>query len=396
MFERSIIHLNVADFAVAVERLEDSTLREKPLLIASGSTGRTTVYDMSEEAYQDGVRKGMYLHLARRYCRRAKVLQPQPLLYRKAMQALVTEVRGYSPRIEQGGMDGHLFIDVSGTHRLFGPPPDIAWRLRKQLSNCLGIRPIWTVASNKLVSKVASRLVKPLGEYIVGPGEEDDFLAPLPLELLPGVTKQERGRMDEFNLQRIGQLAGLNKQQLIVLFGKGASYLYEASRGIDRRPVCAENVGSSRIRFEEIFADDTCDRKFVESKIRNLAACLCRELREKRLETGRVLIELHYSDGRSSMRQAVYARGSNNDFVVEKLALTGLKRAWSSRSRLRSCVVVCDRLRRCSAQLSLFCGKSEKELQREKIIKAMDSIRNRFGHDSICLGGRIVKSTAEV
>ncbi|MBU1138491.1 MAG: hypothetical protein KKA76_05895, partial [Proteobacteria bacterium] len=89
MQDRSIIHLNVTDFAVAVERLQDSSLKRIPLIVAPEQAARALVYDMSEEAYGDGVRKGMRLDLARRYCRRARILIPRPGLYRKAMTALV-------------------------------------------------------------------------------------------------------------------------------------------------------------------------------------------------------------------------------------------------------------------------------------------------------------------
>ena len=87
--------------------------------------------------------------------------------------ALPTDIIGpYSPLIEHGEGDGHLFMDVTGTGRLFGPPVDVAWRLRRQAAADLRLAPIWAVAPNKLVAKVATRLVKPDGEYIVGAGEE--------------------------------------------------------------------------------------------------------------------------------------------------------------------------------------------------------------------------------
>ena len=229
--ERAIIHFNVADFAVAVERVADCALRKKPVIIAPFQAARALVYDMSEEAFQCGVHKGMALRQATRLCRGASVLLPRPDVYRRAMQAFLGQVREYSPLLEHGIIDGHLFVDVTGTHRLFGPAPDIGWRVRRRARNDLGINPIWTLAANKLVAKVASRLVKPVGEYIVAAGEEEDFLAPLPLHLLPGLSPEEIRRLREFNLASIGQLAALNRQQLLVPFGDRSGFLYEASHG---------------------------------------------------------------------------------------------------------------------------------------------------------------------
>jgi hypothetical protein len=111
--ERSIIHLNVADFAVAVERLLDRRLTGRPLIIAPEAAPRATVYDMSDEAYQAGVRKGMPLHRAARLCRDAPILPPRPQRYEQAMTDLLHQGLPYSPLIEPGECDGHLFVDVS-------------------------------------------------------------------------------------------------------------------------------------------------------------------------------------------------------------------------------------------------------------------------------------------
>jgi DNA polymerase-4 len=86
----------------------------------------------------------------------------------------------YSPLVEWGEDDGRLFLNVTGTSRLFGPPMDVAWRMRKGVRRDLGMDPIWSVAPNKLVAKAATRIVKPDGEYIVAGGEEADVLAPCP------------------------------------------------------------------------------------------------------------------------------------------------------------------------------------------------------------------------
>ena len=138
--DRSIIHLNIADFAVAVERMTDGRLKHRPVIIAPEGSARASVYDMSEEAYQFGVRKGMNLCRAIRLCEGARVLPPHPDRYERAMGALLKQALHYSPLIEPGEGDGHLFADVTGTSRLFGPPVDIAWRLHKQAKADLGLQ----------------------------------------------------------------------------------------------------------------------------------------------------------------------------------------------------------------------------------------------------------------
>ncbi|BCL59586.1 DNA polymerase IV [Desulfomarina profundi] len=381
--ERSVLHLNVADFAVSVERVVDCTLRGRPLIIAPRGV-RTVVYDMSEEAYRDGVRKGMGLQHAMKRCRRAMLLPPRPRLYRKAMVAFFKEVRSYSPLVESGGIDGHFFVDVTGTHRLHGPPPDVGLRLRRYARNHLGINPIWSLGSSRLVAKVASRLVKPVGEYIVAPGEETDFLAPLPVDLLPGLTGMELRKIKELQLMTVGSLAGLTREQLMVVFTDRFDHLYNISRGIDTT-VIGMKAGGDAVKCEHIFENDTNNRHDVERAISHLVDRVGYRLRAKRQVAGRVGIRLRYSDGRQLLRSASLRRGSNSDFVLHRQALVALQRVWLRRTRIRSCLLICDRLQKQSPQLSLF--PEVENCCRRELLDAMDAIRSRFGEDVVRRGG---------
>jgi DNA polymerase IV len=386
IMERSIIHFNVADFAVAVERIVDSALRKRAVIIAPLQAARAVVYDMSEEAFGCGVQKGMPLSRAARLCRGAAVLPPRPDIYRRAMRAFLGQVRNYSPLMEHGMVDGHIFVDVTGTHRLFGPAPDIGLKVRKRVRDGLGINPIWSLAGNKLVAKVASRLVKPAGEYIVGVGEEEAFLAPLPLPLLPGLSSEEVHRLRAFNLVRIGQLASLSRQQLMVPFGSRSAFLYEASHGIDAGVITAETPKTAPLAFEHFFADDTNDQKELAGVAADLAAKAGRELRATRQVARRLEIRLTYADGIRSAGQAASRRGSGSDFVLKNLARQALQRALTRRIRVRSCHLLCSRLQRESPQLPLFPETAGPEIRQEKTCRALDTIRGRFGHDLIRAG----------
>ena len=383
--ERFILHFNVADFAVAVERVCDSLLRRRPLIIAPLQAARAVVYDMSEEAFQNGVRKGMPLFEAKKRCRQAVVLPPRVELYQRAMNDCRKRVKRFSPLVEHGIADGHLFVDVTGTHRLFGPPPDIGWKVRKEVSKDLGVNPIWTLSPSKLVAKVASRLVKPVGECIVAAGEEEDFLAPLPVSLLPGVHPREMRRLQELNIFKIGQLAGFSRQDLMVPFGSRSDFFYETSHGVDRQEVICGVRQAASVSHEHHFGDDTNDRRLVQQVVGELAALAGSELRHNGQETRRVGLAITYSDGSTVTRQASRRIGSSSDFVLRDMALLALKRAWSRRTRLRSCRLVCDRMHRRSPQLPLFSMEPEKKEQ-ENVLAAMDTIRHRFGESTIHLG----------
>jgi len=392
--ERVILHLNVTDFAVAVEQVADTTRRGRPLIIAPPGTSRATVYDMSEEAYRAGVRKGMALSQAARVCRDAEVRPPRPELYRRAMENFLRQVRSYSPRLEHGIEDGHVFVDLTGTHRLFGPAMDVGLRLRRAVRRQLGFNPIWTLATSKLVAKVASRLVKPVGEYIVSAGEETDFLAPLPVSLLPGLAAGELRRLGEFRIVTVGQLAGLSRGQLLVPFGRRTDYLYDASRGIDPAPVLA-GAGSEAVTIEHVFAGDTNDRQEVEAAVAGMVSRAGMELRQRRQEARRVGVRIRYADGLQVVRAATSRRRTASDFQLQQLADQALARAWLRRGRLRSCRLVCDDLCRQSPQLPLFAETHGQERRQAGLLAAMDTIRSRYGQALIATGRqRLVPSPA--
>jgi DNA polymerase-4 len=257
---RSIIHINVADFAVAVERVLDRRLDDRPVIVAPEGAARATVYDMSEEAFQAGVRKHMPLSRALRRCRDARVLPPRPDRYGQAMARMLKSALPCSPFIEPGDGDGHLFVDVTGSSRLLGPPVDVAWRLGRRIRRDLGLVPIWSVATSKLIAKTATRLVKPLGEYIVEPGDEAAFLAPLPLFLVPGIESSDLARLNDFNMVRVFQAATLSADQMQTLFGHRGRFIHDRLRGIDPSPVRPVDQPPPRVIESREFGDDTNDR----------------------------------------------------------------------------------------------------------------------------------------
>lgn len=385
--DRSIIHLNIADFAVAVERVADSRLKDSPVVIAPEGASRAAVYDMSQEAFLAGVRKGMALKRAVRFCRDIRILPPHPYRYERAMRAFLKRILPYSPLIETGEIDGHIFVDVTGTTRLFGPPMDIAWRLRKQVRKDLGFDPIWALASNKLVAKVATRLVKPTGEYIVAAGEEESFLAPLPLHLVPGIEKNDLVQFAEFNLKRVCQVAELNREQLRIPFGNRACFLFEAVRGIDPSPVLPAGKGPSGVVLDYEFGEDTNDAHILEGVLYSLVEKAGSRLRKRRLAARRVAVFLDYSDGIRCIRQRAAKSATANDLDLFDLAKAALGLAWIRRVRIRHLRFACDRLIFPPIQQMQLFSPVEKERQRRiRLVDTIDKIRGRFGRDVLQVG----------
>lgn len=384
--ERAIIHLNVADFAVAVEQRIAPRLRQRPVIIAPEGAARATVFDMSEAAYRLGVRKGMALRRACRLCRDAAILPPRPDRYAQAMATLFKQALPYSPLVEQGDADGHLFVDVTGTSRLFGPPVDVAFRLRRRIKSELALDPIWSVGPNKLVAKVATRLVKPIGEYIVGAGEEEPFLAPLPIRLIPGIEAADRLRLKDFNLTRVCQVTALSLEQLKVPLGRRAAHLYSLLKGIDLSPVQPAGQKPPTVRLHREFGTDTNDPAQLEGALYTLAEQAGQRLRAQQKAARRIAVRITYSDGPRYGRTAALTPATANDITLFESARNALYGAWLRRTRIRHLELTCDRLVFPPAQLPLFPAEQRKLIRREHLVGALDTIRHRFGPGTVCMG----------
>lgn len=382
--ERAIVHLNIADFAVAVERRIDPRLRKRPVIVAPAGAARAAVYDMSEEAYQSGVRKRMPLDRAVRRCREAVVAPPHPDRYAQAMRAVLQRALPYSPQVESGDDDGHLFVDVTGTTRLFGPPVDVAWRLGRQVRKDLGFDPIWSLAPNKLVAKVATRLVKPTGEYVVAAGEEASLLAPLPLHLLPGIERPDLLRLQAFNLSRSAQVCALSLAQLEVPCGRRARFIYETVRGIDPSPVRPAGDPPPVLHGSHDFTPDSNDAARLEGALHDLVERAGRELRGRRLTAGGLRIVCDYSDGLRRTGRATLQSPTADDRRLFEHARRLWRRTWSRRVRVRHLRLTCDRLVFPPAQRDLFAPPDA--VRRDALTAAVDRIRASFGPDAVRFG----------
>ncbi|MDH5542567.1 MAG: hypothetical protein OEY64_06345 [Nitrospinota bacterium] len=384
--EKQVIHLNIADFAVGVERVADRRFRTRPLIIAPDGGPRSTVFDMSDEAFREGVRKGMSLSRAKRLARTAVIIPPKFDLYERAMKAFVKHAYPFSRLVEHGNGDGHLFMDVTGTRRLFGFPQDVAERVRRSIIGDIRLNPIWSVASNKLVAKVATRLVKPLGEYIVNGGDEEKFIEPIRLNLLPGLFGEEIERFRELNIVTAGAVRPFSPVQLDVLFGKRARTIFEKVRGIDYSQLLCQNDGKGKIESGHTFKPDTNDASLLDSALYGCVERVGMELRGRRLALREVNILVDYCDGnRVHKKSSASAPVSSNSDIFD-IALKALNSAWTRRVRIRHIRIACEKLSPMELQLDFFTVSGNGISAPRPLDKAFDSIRVRFGKGAVMTG----------
>ena len=263
---------------------------------------------------------------------------------------------------------------------------DVAWRLRREIRAGLRLAPIWSVAPNKLTAKVASRLVKPEGEYIVAAGEEQAFLAPLGLELVPGIEREDLIRLREFNLTRVHEVAALQLEELQAPFGRRAMFLYEAVRGIDPSPVLAAGEKPPAIKGGHTFANDTNDTGALLAVLYRLVEQAGDELRRRRRTAQRIAVVLNYSDGVRCIRSAAARPATANDIFLFETARRVLFLAWTRLVGVLHLWSVRHRLVFPPAQLALF-GDDRRHVEKsERLIGAIDAVRRRFGRDALQVG----------
>jgi DNA polymerase-4 len=254
----------------------------------------------------------------------------------------------------------------------------------------MGIDPIWSVAPNKLVAKVATRIVKPVGEYIVGSGEEEEFLKPIPVHMIPGITSQDLKRFYDFNITLSGEAARLSTAQFYILFGNRGETLRNAVRGIDPSPVISFTDKKPVISAEHLFGNDTNNASEVERILFELTEQIGLKLRSRNLASRRMKLFIVYSDGCRADRR-ILLNPSANDFTLFAAVRTALEEGWKRRIRIRFLRLVADCLAHPPPlQKSLF--EENKKNEKSGVIHAIDAVRNRFGINAICVA-RVLQST---
>jgi DNA polymerase-4 len=374
--DREIIYLTVTEFPVAVEQVVHPELRGRPVVVAPLGTARSIVTALSVEAWRAGIRKGMILSRAMRYCRNAVVLPPNEALYLRASRAIFKILEIYSPVIEPSG-HGHAYLDITGTRRLWGPPRDAAWRAQKEIRQQLRLEASLGVASNKMVSRIASEVIRPTGLQDVPHGNESSFLSPLPVRLLPGIGNQIEGQLQELNIRIIHDIAAMRLEHLSLAFGRLGFLLHQRAQGIDRTPVVPLRSVPA-LELEKVLPEDSNDYELLKSVLSGLCECAGEQLREKKQRVGCVEVRIRYADYREDGHTLKITPPLQSSSALYAHALPVLDRILKRRTRVRSMHMRLTDLSFGSVQLDLFADP--KPARNLKLEFAMDELRRRYGH----------------
>ena len=288
---RSVLFVDPPAFCTAVEGLVAPALRTRPVAVAPPGADRATILALSAEARLAGIERGMPVRQALKRCPDLVLLPPNPRLYARASRALHEVLRIYAPVIEPRGY-GHAFLDLTGTGRLFGPAVDVAARVQREVRERLRLPVSVGVAANKLVSQAATTVVKPEPLLEVPGGAEAGFLAPHPLDVLPDLHPRLRRRLDDYQLDLIGEVAAITESALCAVFGGAGRMLRAQAHGIDPRPVLPPER-QAEFHVAHALATDTNDLGVLHPLLRVLGERLGRRLRRSGLVARRLRVVAH-------------------------------------------------------------------------------------------------------
>jgi DNA polymerase-4 len=381
LFALDIAHVDCDAFYAAVEKRDDPSLADRPLIVGGGHRGVVSTACYVARTY--GVHSAMPMFKALQACPEAVVIPPDMAKY----AAVGREVRGLmlalTPAVEPLSID-EAFLDLSGTQRLHGAPPAVVLaRFQAEIERTIGITVSIGLSHNKFLAKIASDLDKPRGFAVIGRAETQSFLASRPVTAIWGVGRAMQERLARDGLTRIADLQKLDERKLAARYGAMGLRLARLSRGEDDRTVTPERQTKS-ISAETTFDSDLAEAGELLPVLRRLSERVSARLKADRLSGRLVVLKLKTGGFKLRTRNA-RLDGSTN--LADRIFRAGrellAKELDGTRFRLIGIGVADLADAEPSDPADLIDPGAAK---RAKAESAMDEIRARYGRDRLALG----------
>jgi len=371
---RSILHLDLDSFFVSVERLINSELKKRPLLVG-GISDRGVVAACSYETRAFGVHSGMPMKLARRLCPEAIVLRGNSGTYTKYSDLITEIIKSEVPAFEKASID-EFYADLSGMDQFFGTYK-FASELRTKVIRESGLPISLGLSINKIVSKVATGEAKPNNQIKIDQGYEKQFLAPLPIRKIPMVGDKTGLTLQRLGIRIVSDLQKLPEELLLQTLGKTGGIIWRRAQGIDHSPVITYNERKS-ISTERTFDYDTIDMTLLRELLIAMTENLAYQLRRGQKLTSCVSVKIRYADFDTQSRQLKIPYTSADHLLIPRI-LELFNALYNRRLRVRLIGVKFSHLAGGNYQINLF-DDNESAIQ---LYQAIDRMRLRFGDRSI-------------
>lgn len=379
--DRTILHINIPNFPVALECVRFPRLRGRPVAVAALGGERATLASVSKVAGESGIMAGMPVYRARRMCRDLIVLPVDESYYSSGNARLTSILMNLSPLVQPYRF-GRAHSDVTRTARTTPRAVDMGWKTLKAIHTELQLAAAAGVGTNKLLSQIISKVVPANEVQAITSGNEEKFLAPLWSNYLPSVTGTVWQELQELNLLRIGEIAQFTAHDLAMIFGKLGGVLFEHAHGIDHTPVMSQDsTRETEIIHGEVLLPDANEAAILQTHVLHLVEKASESLRLRKRNTAKLRLEITFSDGKKAIGQALLPTPAFLAHALHPCAKELLYRLTQRRVRVRTIVLALGKLSPQARQLDLF--SQETVSRAEKLQQAMARVRERFGEKAV-------------
>lgn len=299
LFDLSIAHIDCDSFYASVEKRDDPSLRDKPVIVGGGKRGVVSAACYVARIY--GIHSAMPMFKALKACPEAVVIKPDMAKYSAVGKEIRQMMEDLTPAVEPISID-EAFLDLTGTERLHGAPPAVVLSgLARRIEKDVGVTASIGLSYNKFLAKVASDLDKPRGFSVIGQAEATGFLARQSVSIIWGVGKAMRRKLARDGIQTVGQLQTLDEKTLLSRYGSLGSRLYRFSRGQDSRTV-HRSRGAKSVSSESTFNDDLSTVASLEARLWPLCEAVSRRMKAADLAGRTLTLKLKTKDFKSRTR----------------------------------------------------------------------------------------------
>ncbi|HEX9504710.1 MAG TPA: DNA polymerase IV [Acidimicrobiia bacterium] len=324
---RTILHVDLDAFYTSVHQRDDPKLRGIPVAVA-GRSKRAVVMGASYEARAFGVRSAMPVHEAQQLCPQLTIVNPDGARYREASRLVHQIFRRFtSPELVEGVALDEAYLDITArTRHGTTTPEEVARRIKFQIHTEVQLTATVGAATSKLVAKVASGTRKPDGLVLVPPGTEADFLAPLPIGVIPGLGPKTEDRLRAMGVRTVGGLAVYETQRLVQTLGVGGAVLQRYAQGRDRSPVDGSKPAKT-ISAETTFDTDVSDRGQLEEALRELTGRVVERLQAEGVRARTIYVKLKLPDFKLVSRQVSRTSPTDDVDAIFRAARSALEKS---------------------------------------------------------------------
>ena len=376
---RVIMHLDMDAFFASVEQVDQPELQGKPVIVG-GSRDRGVVAAASYEARRYGIHSAMPMYTASRLCPQGIFLRGRRGRYSEISRRIMHLLRDYSPLMEPASID-EAYVDLTGTEKLFGPPRRIAEAAKQRIFAEHGLTCSIGLAPNKFVAKIASAWNKPDGITEVPEDQVLSFLQELPLSKLPGVGHKTLVRLQRFNMHCVGDIRRFPAHFWEERLGRLGAVLVQRAWGVDHSPVLPASKRKS-CGAENTFARDLSDQGELRPWILAQSEEVGESLRRKGLQGRTVTLKLKFNDFRVLTKSETLAEATDATRTIFEAAW-GLLEQTELRSPVRLTGVSVSSFSSPARRLSLFPEQEEERRNRQRLDRAVDAIRKKFGSGAL-------------